>query len=110
MSTNLKQVAVIGGGLVGSGWAVVFARAGIPVRLFDASEDIRQGASSRIRGSLSDMQEFGLVSDVDAIAQRIEVVDSLVDAVSGADYVQESVFERVDVKKAVSAEIGAAIR
>lgn len=110
MTRELKQVAVIGGGLVGSGWAVVFARAGIPVRFFDASEDIRRGAPSRIRASLSDMQEFGLVSDVDAIAQRIEVVDSLVDAVSAADYVQESVFERVDVKKAVSAEIGAAIR
>lgn len=110
MSTNLKQVAVVGGGLVGSGWALVFARAGIPVRLFDANEDIRQTAPSRIRASLLDMLEFGLVDDVDAIARRIEVVDSMVDAVSAADYVQESVFERADVKTAVCAEIGAAIR
>jgi L-gulonate 3-dehydrogenase len=110
MAINFKQVAVVGGGLVGSGWALVFARAGIPVRLFDANEDIRQSAPSRIRASLSDMQEFGLVDDVDAIAQRIEVVDSIVEAVATADYVQESVFERADVKKSVSNEIGAAMR
>ncbi|MBZ9738710.1 3-hydroxyacyl-CoA dehydrogenase [Mesorhizobium sp. CO1-1-4] len=110
MAGNLEQVAVIGGGLVGSGWAIVFARAGIPVRFFDANEDIRQTAPSRIRASLSDMREFGLIDDVDTVAQHIDVVDSLVDAVAAADYVQESVFERVDVKKAVCAEIGAAIR
>ncbi|MDQ0467888.1 3-hydroxyacyl-CoA dehydrogenase [Labrys wisconsinensis] len=107
---RLETVGVVGGGLVGSGWAIVFARAGRTVRLFDASAEIRAGALAGIRRSLADMQAFGLVGDVEAIARRISVVDSLAEAVAEADYVQESVFERVDVKAAVSREIGAAIR
>jgi len=109
MVARFGQVGVVGGGLVGSGWAIVFARAGIPVRFFDVSEEIRRSAPERIRRSLSDMQEFGLVDDVDAIAGRIDFVDNLADAVATADYVQESVFERVEVKQAVCREIGAAI-
>ncbi|MDQ0393270.1 3-hydroxyacyl-CoA dehydrogenase [Labrys monachus] len=104
------NAAVVGAGLVGSGWAIVFARAGLSVKLFDASGDIRAGALAGIRRSLADMADHGLVEDVEAIAGRIEVVDSLVEAVRDADYVQESVFERVDVKQAISLEIGAAIR
>src|SRR5690606_16239391 len=60
--------------------------------------------------SLSDMHAFGLVAEVDAVIDRIEVVDSLADAVAGAEYVQESVFERVDVKRAICQEIGAVMR
>jgi L-gulonate 3-dehydrogenase len=33
-----KSVAVVGAGLVGRGWAIVFARAGHEVRLFDVTE------------------------------------------------------------------------
>jgi 3-hydroxyacyl-CoA dehydrogenase len=110
MEAKLKQVAIVGGGLIGSSWAMVFARAGIPVRLFDASEEIRQAAPGRIANSLSDMHEFGLVDDVRSVVDRIEVVPRLADAVASADYIQESVFERVDVKRAIGQEIGAAMR
>lgn len=109
MKKALEKVGVVGGGLIGSGWAIVFARAGRTVTLFDASNDIRRDVSAQIHQSLMDMNSFGLVTDVDGIAARITVVDSLADAVGDADYVQESVFERVDLKQAVSLEIGAAI-
>ena len=110
MEAKLERVAIVGGGLIGSSWAMVFARAGLPVRLFDASEEIRQAAPGRIAASLADMREFGLVDDVRAVADRIEVAPALADAVAAADYIQESVFERVDVKQAICREIGAAMR
>jgi len=110
MDMPLRRVAVVGGGLVGLGWTIVFARAGLVVRVFDADAGIRQSASSRLQGSLADMAQHGLVDDVQAIAARVVVVDRLVDAVGNADYIQESVFERIDVKHAVSLEIGAAMR
>jgi 3-hydroxyacyl-CoA dehydrogenase len=109
MKKPFEKVGVVGGGLVGSGWAIVFARAGRTVKLFDANNDVRRNVISHIHQSLMDMKDFRLVTDVDAIEARITVVDSLADAVGDADYVQESVFERVDVKEAVSLEIGAAI-
>lgn len=100
-----EHIAAVGAGLVGSGWAIVFARAGYTVRVFDASDAIRERLPAQLRASLEAMQEHGLLSDVDAIMARIEVCDDLASAVSGACYVQESVVERVELKREVSAGI-----
>lgn len=106
----IRNVASVGAGLVGSGWAIVFARSGATVRVYDAEASIRASVLDRIRDSLADMRQVGLVDDVDGIVGRITVADTLADAVSEADYIQESVFERVDVKTAISLAIDAAMR
>jgi 3-hydroxyacyl-CoA dehydrogenase len=103
----IRKVAVVGGGLVGSGWAIVFARAGLDVSVYDKSDVIRDGVLARIRASLDDMRGAGLVDDVDAILRHVNVAADLAEALAGADYVQESVLERQDVKRAVSLEIDA---
>jgi L-gulonate 3-dehydrogenase len=108
--SSVKTVGVVGAGLVGSAWAIVFARAGVNVRAFDASEDIRRTTLARIRASLDDMAKAGLVDGVDAICARVTVVDDLRAAVADVDYVQESVFERIPEKREVSEAIGALIR
>ena len=95
-------VAVIGAGLVGAGWAIVFARAGHPVRIYDDKKQIRTGVMDGIRANLSDLQSFALIEDAEAIAERMEVFDSLEVAVENVAYVQESVFETVEVKTAVT--------
>ena len=102
----ITNVAIVGSGLVGCSWAVVFAKSGAAVRLFDARAEVRDAAISRIAHTLADMHDAGLVDDPGAILPRISVQDSLDAALDGVDYVQESVFERVDVKAAVCAEIG----
>ena len=35
--TQGRPVAIVGAGLVGAGWALVFARAGLMVRIYDAN-------------------------------------------------------------------------
>ena len=40
-----RHVAIVGAGLVGSGWAVVFARAGISVKMFDSQNQCKKGAT-----------------------------------------------------------------
>jgi L-gulonate 3-dehydrogenase len=107
---SVQTVGIVGAGLVGSAWAIVFARAGVNVRAFDASEDIRRTTAARIRASLEDMAKAGLVDGVDAICSRVTIVDDLRGAVADVDYVQESVFERIPEKRAVSDAIGALIR
>jgi len=93
-----RHVAVVGAGLVGAGWAIVFARAGLEVRVFDANPDTAAGVPDFIRVQLEQMQHHGLVDDAPAVLQRIRVSADLAHAVRGAGYVQESVLERVDVK------------
>jgi len=59
------------------------------------------------RQTLEKMCALGLVEDIAAILARCMLCATLADALQDADYVQESVFERVDVKQAVSLEIDA---
>ena len=107
---SIRNVAVVGAGLVGRGWAIVFARAGHDVAIYDASAEIRAGVLERIRASLEDMQGAGLIDAVEPVMSRLAVKDDLTSAVGAADYVQESVLEVTDVKRAVCLEIDAAMR
>jgi 3-hydroxyacyl-CoA dehydrogenase len=94
-----RPVAVIGAGLVGAGWAIVFARAGLEVRVYDAKPGAIDTALSLIAKQLQELNSFGLVDDPEKIAAHLRPAYNLADAVSGAAYAQESVLELVDVKR-----------
>jgi L-gulonate 3-dehydrogenase len=94
-----RPVAVIGAGLVGAGWAIVFARAGLNVRVYDANRSATDSALSLIAEQLKELSSFGLVSHPDEVAAHLTPAYSLADAVDGAAYAQESVLEMVDVKR-----------
>ena len=101
----MEKIAVIGGGLVGQAWAIVFARAGHQVAFYDASPLTVEQAQVNIASRLQDLERFKLVDDSDAVFQRIDWSIKPVDAVAGAGYVQESVPERIDIKRDVYAEL-----
>lgn len=105
----VEKVALIGGGLIGQAWALVFSRAGHPVTLYDASPMILEQAETNIASRLNDLTRFKLVDDPDAVLARLSYAIKPGDAVADADYVQESVPERVDVKREVYAELDRAI-
>lgn len=103
---SIASVGVVGAGLVGLGWAIVFSRAGLQVTIYDASGEARAAALGRLEASLNDMEAAGLLDNATDIMGRIRVVDTLAEAVGDADYVQESVFERVEVKSEIANAIG----
>ncbi len=94
----MPTVAVIGAGLIGRSWAMVFARAGWDVRLTDTSAAAMQAAPALLRQALADQARHGLVDDARAAAKRITVSPTLADAVAGVDFVQECGPEKVDEK------------
>ncbi len=104
-----ERVAVVGCGLVGSGWAIVFARAGCQVALYDSESGAAEAARDRIAQNLNELSRHNLVVNPEAMLARIVVSCSLADALADAAYVQESVFERVAIKRAVFAEIDAVL-
>lgn len=104
-----SKVAIIGTGLVGRGWAIVFARAGCEVALYDGQADAARHAWQAIAASLEDLTAEGLIADPAAVLERITPVETLAQALQGAAYVQESVFEQVEVKRAIFSEIDAVI-
>lgn len=103
------HIAIVGAGLVGSGWAIVFARAGFDVRLYDSADGASVRARTRIGDRLLDLQAAALIDDPKSILDRIVIAPTMAEVLAGASYVQESVLERVDVKTALFAQIDACI-
>lgn len=101
--------AVIGAGLVGSGWALVFARAGHIVQVHDPDASALERLSPWVEESARDLQDAGLLADAAHTVSLIRPCATLTDALDGASYVQESVFETVEAKTAVSLAIDAEI-
>ena len=105
MSTNpqaelrTRHIAVVGAGLIGAGWAIVFARARRRVRVFDSNEKAAANLLHYVELQLIEMKRFGLIDDPASIMQYLSVSPTLQHAVDEAEYVQESTLERVDVKR-----------
>jgi 3-hydroxyacyl-CoA dehydrogenase len=101
-----RRVAVVGAGSIGVGWALVFARAGHDVALHDADPQRRAAVPDELRRRLEELAEAGLLPEPPpAVLRRVTVHDTLAAAVSGAVHVQESAPERLDVKRALFAQL-----
>jgi 3-hydroxyacyl-CoA dehydrogenase len=98
----MEKVAIIGTGLIGRAWAMVFARAGHTVKLYDSTPGATDKAIGLVREGLEELQQFGLIKDsADAVMKRVSGAATLAGAVRDADYVQENTSERLDVKREV---------
>jgi len=97
--------AIIGAGLIGRSWAIVFARAGWDVRITDPSPEMPEKAPSLIREGLEELERHGLVTNSEDASRRAVVVPSLAEAVSGADLVQENGPEIIETKRIIFAEL-----
>jgi L-gulonate 3-dehydrogenase len=103
---NASRVACIGAGIIGSSWAVVFARAGCEVRVYDTSSSAMRAAFANIGRMLARLSSGTDRALVDC-RRRIQAAPSLRAAVTDADFVQESIREDVGAKSAAFAELDA---
>ncbi|HET7315245.1 3-hydroxyacyl-CoA dehydrogenase [Salinisphaera sp.] len=102
------HVAVIGAGLIGRAWAIVFARAGFEVALYDISPDALAKAGESIEAAAADLAAAGLVADT-AFTTCIRREPDLAAALAGVDYVQECGPETLTAKQALFAELERAV-
>ncbi len=93
------KVAIIGSGLIGRGWAIVFARAGWSVNLHDVDQTALDQASDMIDEQLQMLAAPGLCAAPEDIARQIKYVADVETAVSDVDYVQECGPEVLEVKR-----------
>lgn len=102
----LKNVTVIGSGLMGSGIAQVAAQSGHNVTVVDVSEPILQKATANIKKSLervakkkySDNAQEG-AKFISETLQRVKTNTSAEDSAKGADIVIEAIVENIKVKQ-----------
>lgn len=97
------KAAIIGGGVIGGGWAARFLLSGWDVAVFDPDPE----APRKIGEVLANARAaLPAISDVPMPDNGcLTFVKTIADAVHGADYIQESVSERLDLKHRVYAEI-----
>jgi 3-hydroxypropionate dehydrogenase (NADP+) len=104
---NIEKIACVGAGLIGQGWATLFSSKGFQVILQDVSEAILVNSMKHVGANLSFLEanKFLKPGDTDAALNRIKTTTKLAEAVSGVDYVQESVFDNYDLKRKVFKEM-----
>ena len=101
-------VAVVGAGLIGRAWAIVFARAGHPVRLHDMEAATMVASLGYIEARLHELVSFGLIDETPAeVLLRIRCEPDLAVALSDVVLVQENVRETVADKTAIFARLDA---
>src|SRR3984885_9018927 len=100
---NSRRVGLVGGGVIGAGWAARFLLEGHDVSIFDPDPEIGRkletviGAARRAHAKL-----FPGVARPEG---RLNIAASVEAAVAGAGFVQESLPEREDLKQSVLAAI-----
>ncbi|MFW9963462.1 MAG: 3-hydroxyacyl-CoA dehydrogenase family protein [Candidatus Sifarchaeia archaeon] len=106
---EIKNVAVLGAGLMGNGIAHVCAQAGYQVKMRDIDQKFIDKGIATIKKNLERGIAKGRITqeEVDAILNRIEGVLDLKDAVDDADLVIEAVPEIVSLKLEIWKEVDA---
>jgi carnitine 3-dehydrogenase len=98
-----RKAAIIGGGVIGGGWAARFLLNGWDVAVYDpdpqASRKIAE-VLANARLALPALSDFPLPAE-----GRLSFAATMSEAVEGAEYLQESVSERIDLKHRVLAQI-----
>ncbi|WP_068297553.1 carnitine 3-dehydrogenase [Pararhodobacter sp. CCB-MM2] len=102
MTTN-RKAAIIGGGVIGGGWAARFLLSGWDVAVFDPDPEAPRKVGEVLANARAALPAL---ADVPMPAEgTLTFHDNIHDAVEGAEYIQESVSERLDLKHRVYAQI-----
>jgi carnitine 3-dehydrogenase len=102
---TITKAACIGGGVIGAGWVARLVLNGIDVAIFDPDPEAKRKVGEVMKGAkraYRKMATKGLPKE-----GRITYAKTVAEAVTGADFIQESVPERLDLKHRVLAEIDA---
>ena len=98
-----RIAAIIGGGVIGGGWAARFAINGWDVRVFDPDPEAPRKVGevmANARASLPQLSDGPMPAE-----GRVTFHGTITEAVEGAEYIQESVSERLELKHRVFAQI-----
>ena len=101
----IRKVGIVGGGVIGAGWAARFALNGIDVAIFDPDPEIKRKTNSVIENARRAMTRLhGAALPPEG---KVSYGATLADAVRDADFIQESLPEREDLKQQILAEVDA---
>ncbi len=103
---EIRGAAIVGAGTMGSGIAMTYANAGIPVLLREVSQQAMERGLAGIRKNYANSVQRGRFTE-EYVDQRLKLIHPTLnyDGFSEADIVVEAVFEGLDLKRQVFAEL-----
>jgi carnitine 3-dehydrogenase len=107
MTTQIRKVGIVGGGVIGAGWAARFVLNGIDVSIYDPDPEVERKTAAVIGNARRAMTRlFGQALPAEG---TVTFAASIAEAVRDADFIQESLPEREDLKVRLLAEMDAAM-
>jgi len=106
--SHIRRIGLVGGGVIGAGWAARFALAGYDVCLFDPDPAADRKVAAVLGNARRAQQRL-----LGALLPRegtVTIAATLAEAVADADFIQESLPEVESLKQRVLREIEAAAR
>jgi 3-hydroxypropionate dehydrogenase (NADP+) len=111
MKLDTWRIACVGAGLIGQGWATLFSSKGYQVILQDISKTALEDSLRAINKNLMFLEAKTILKPGEAAAaiKRIKTNTDISESVDSADYVQEAVFDDLQLKSRVFKEIDMAV-
>lgn len=104
---KIRSIGILGGGTIGASWSAYFLAHGYSVTAWDPGPDAEAKLRAFVDNAWPQLTELGLSAG--AARDRLTFVDTPEAAVAGAEFIQESAPERLDVKRELYARIDAAL-
>lgn len=101
--TEFKTAAVLGCGVIGSSWAALFLAGGFKVDAYDPAPDTELRLREYIESCWPTLHALGFAAQPDL--SQLQFHDDAVSAIKQADFIQENVPERLEIKHALFAQI-----
>ena len=107
MHNKIQNVACVGSGLIGQGWATLFTAGGYSVTMQDLTEDNLELAVRQVNLNLAFLEDNGRLPQGAAgpAHHRLRTTTNLSEALKDADYVQESVPDNYQDKRKIFREM-----
>ena len=101
----MKNIGVIGGGLIGASWAAIFSKSGFNVFVYDPYPDVFDTYESRVTSFLEELKTIDETINVEKSLNRINANVTIEDLCSNVEYIQESAPEILSVKQELFAKL-----
>lgn len=105
---TFRNVAIVGGGVIGSSWALLFAMKKMNVNMYDINETCLFTAKNQIEKYMDNLIELDALNkdEKEAVFSRISFTTDMKTAVKEAEFVQENGPERIEIKRSILKQIG----
>jgi len=107
MAEKINNIAIVGTGLMGAGWAAFYAGKGFGVKLYDVDTSACRNGYQSALGHLAFLRDHDVISQdgYDHAVTGMSISEDLTDALHEVQLVQESVIEQYDIKKDIFKQI-----